>query len=352
MKKGFSVQGLVAGIIALGYLLFAFIKNPSVPIRLMLIPFILCALCFIIKNICLTLHKPKFARYFQIGFKISFFSFVFGFLIYWCYRNIKTGQYGMVLFSVPFWMIAIYFVRGAFLKKKTDASDRKQVGKWNVPVVISAILVLAVIIAGIVLLFMGIKDTVKNARVRTDYASAEGTLVDYGIYNQSRTGEKTSTTYYLVYEYTVSGETYTVKTDYGTGSVPPLNSTREIKYDPQNPSRAIVGGTNSSHFLLLIGGFFTFGGLVFVLAALQIKGVFDKLKFDVLGTYIGFVFVAVAFGIIFFRYGEAGSFRTGLTSMGIFMIVPILFILGGSALMIKSIRPKKEENSLRSGNRQ
>lgn len=114
MKKGFSIQGFVAGAIALGLLLFAFIKNPSVPIRLMLTPFILCALCFMIKNICLMLHKPKFARYFQIGFNISFFSFVFGFLIYWCYRNIKTGQYGMVLFSAPFWIIAIYFVRGAF----------------------------------------------------------------------------------------------------------------------------------------------------------------------------------------------------------------------------------------------
>lgn len=341
MKKGFSVQGFVAGVIALGFLLFAFIKNPSVPIRLLLTPFILCALCFIIKNICLMLHKPKLARYFQIGFHISFFSFVFGFLIYWCYRNIKTGQYGMALFSVPFWIIAIYFVRGAFLKKKTAASDRKKVVKWNAPVVISAVLVFSIIVAGIALLSMGIKGTVKNARVRTDYASAEGTLVDYGIYNQSRKGGKTSTTYYLVYEYQVSGEKYTVKTDYGTGSVPSLNSTREIRYDPQNPSNAMVGGTNSSHFMLLMGGFFTFGGMVFVLAALQIKGVFDKLKFDVLGTYIGFVFVAVAFGILFFRYGETGSFITGLTSMGIFMIVPVLFILAGSALMIKSIRPKK-----------
>lgn len=247
----------------------------------------------------------------------------------------------MALFSVPFWMIAIYFVRGAFLKKKTAASDRKKVGKWNAPVVISAVLVFSIIVAGIALLSMGIKDTVKNAQVRTDYASAEGTLVDYGIYNQSRKGGKSSTTYYLVYEYQVSGEKYTVKTDYGTGSVPSLNSTREIRYDPQNPSNAMVGGTNSSHFMLLMGGFFTFGGMVFVLAALQIKGIFDKLKFDVLGTYIGFVFVAVAFGILFFRYGETGSFITGLTSMGIFMIVPVLFILAGSALMIKSIRPKK-----------
>lgn len=351
MKK--YSQGLGAAVIALGFLIFALIKNTNLLVRLSILPFIICSICYIAKDICLMLNKPKPAHYLSQGFIISFFSFVFGFLTYACYFAIKNGQYSMVLFSIPFWLVAIYSFY-AFFKKKASASSSKKAekrratssnkkrSKWSFPIVVTGFLVSIVLIVGIVLLFMGIKDTIKNAHISADYKSIEGTFVDYEVDYQSHIRNRTSTTYYLIYEYEISGEIYTVKTDYGTGTLPPLNSTREIKYDPNNPENAMVGGSNGSHFMLLMGGFFTLGGMVFVLLALQIKGVFDKVKFDILGTYFGFVFVAVAFGIVFFRYGETGSFITGLTSMGIFMVIPILFILAGGALMIKSICSKKQ----------
>lgn len=304
MKKVYYTQGFGAAVIALGFLIFAFIKNANFLIRLMIFPFIVCALCFIAQNICLMLRKPKLAHYFHSGFAISFFSFAFGFLIYWCYISIKTGQYMMALFSIPFWIAAVCFLRAVFFKKKTSASNSKKGGKWGAPIVITGFLVSVVLISGIVLLFIGVKDTISNAYISANYESTEGTLVDYGIYNQSYKDGKEHITYYLLYEYKVSGETYTAKTDYGTGTIPPPNSTREIKYDPHNPENAMLGGSNSSHFMLLMGGFFTLGGMVFVLVALQIKGVFDKVKFDVLGTYIGFVLITVAFGIVFFRYTQ------------------------------------------------
>lgn len=352
MKK--YSQGLGAAVIALGFLLFALIKNTNLLVRLAILPFIICSICYIAKDICLMLNKPKPARYFYLGFIISFFSFAFGFLTYGCYFAIKNGQYSMALFSVPFWIVAIYFFRVAFFKKKaSDSSSKKdrkrrapssnkRRGKWSFHIVVTGFLVSIVLIAGIVLLFMGIKGTIRNAHISAHYESIKGSFVDYEVDYQSHIRGRTSTTYYLIYEYEISGEIYTVKTDYGTGTLPPLNSTREIKYDPNNPENAMVGGSNGSHFMLLMGGFFTLGGMVFVLLALQTKGVFDNVKFDILGTYFGFVFVAVAFGIVFFRYGETGSFITGLTSMGIFMVIPILFILAGGALMIKSICSKKQ----------
>ncbi len=93
----------------------------------------------------------------------------------------------------------------------------------------------------------------------------------------------------------------------------------------------------NSNFLIFFGAFFTLGGTVFVLAALQMKGIFDKVKIDVVGTYIGFVMLIIGVGIILFQNGTTLSFIETIKSLGIWILIPILFIVSGIYLTIKNL---------------
>lgn len=55
----------------------------------------------------------------------------------------------------------------------------------------------------------------------------------------------------------------------------------------------VLGIMEYSGGMIFAGAFFTFGAFTFVLVALMVQGYFDKLKIDVLGMYIGILFVVV-----------------------------------------------------------
>lgn len=55
----------------------------------------------------------------------------------------------------------------------------------------------------------------------------------------------------------------------------------------------ILGIKDENARLLLGGGIFTFGSVTFVLAALTMKGCFDKMRIDVLGLYAGAVIAGI-----------------------------------------------------------
>lgn len=81
----------------------------------------------------------------------------------------------------------------------------------------------------------------------------------------------------MTYIYKVDGKEYSITTDYGTNYIPDENSSREIKYNPNNPKEAVITGTNSKNSLIYFGAFFTFGALTFVIAfKLAYKSFLDK----------------------------------------------------------------------------
>ena len=80
------------------------------------------------------------------------------------------------------------------------------------------------------------------------------------------------------------------------------------------------GVMKSDMKLLFAGGFFTFGALTFVLAALTVKGYFERCKVDVLGLYIGILLVAIGIGIIAMIYRQ---------KFGLWIIIPVLMIGAG-----------------------
>ena len=104
----------------------------------------------------------------------------------------------------------------------------------------------------------------------------------------------------------------------------------------------LVLGIKDADLGLILGGvIFTFGSFAFVLAALTIKGCFDKVKIDVLGLYAGIVIAVIGIGFILLKFGESYSLVETIRSFGLWIIIPILMTEVGVYQVIKCIRNKK-----------
>ena len=104
----------------------------------------------------------------------------------------------------------------------------------------------------------------------------------------------------------------------------------------------LVLGIKDADLGLILGGvIFTFGSFAFVLAALTIKGCFDKVKIDVLGLYAGIVIAVIGIGFILLKFGESYSLVETIRSFGLWIIIPILMTAVGVYQVIKCIRNQK-----------
>lgn len=335
-KKNIIIGKIIRATIISIFLLIVAIKNQNIISRLCILPFLFCEIFAIGKNVYLLKEKTNVANIFSKLFVLSFLTFWFGFLVIWSYLFIKKNSYFPLVFTIPFWIAGIYIVRKFLVGMSSKEETKNKESKFNFSIVVSIFLVLLVLIIGITCLYFGIKDTYKLNKITREYMTTNGYFKDYDIYNTSKDG----ITYKLFYTYKIDEKEYTISTDYGVGYIPETNSVREIKYNPNNPNEAIIVGTNSSNFLIFFGAFFTLGGMVFVLAALQMKGIFDKVKIDVVGTYIGFVMLIVGVGIIVFQTGTTSSFIETIQIMGFWFLIPVLFIGIGIFQIIKCLYRK------------
>ena len=99
-----------------------------------------------------------------------------------------------------------------------------------------------------------------------------------------------------------------------------------------------LGIVESNAEMLFAGAFFIFGALTFVLAALTVKGVFDKFKIDVLGMYVGVLLVAIGIGIVALKYGQVHSFAGTSQAFGFWIIIPIMLVAADAFQIVKCIR--------------
>lgn len=332
MKKGIFIANIIKASIVLAILVFALSSNEQLAIRLMIITFILLIICYMAKNLCGLLDKPSGAKVFQNLYTIIFMLFFVGFLITWSCSCIKSKQYFPLLFTIPFWFGGFLFFRKTLLKNKPEVKHTNKTSNFDFKIVISSILVFSVLSVGNFCLASGIKGSYQMGKKIRNYLPATGYYQDYEIYDLNN---ETGQTYRLIYAYEVNGQEYTIKTDYGSGSIPSQNSTREIKYNPDNPSEAVFTGTNRNIVLISFGTFFLLGGSVFVLIFLSSKGVFAKVKIDIIGLYVGAVFLILGIGIIAFQMGEVASLKEVLKNMGLWIIIPIMFIIIGIIQIIK-----------------
>lgn len=117
------------------------------------------------------------------------------------------------------------------------------------------------LLLGLAILSIGIYLTHKQKIETQDYIETTGIFIESSIYSDDEDG----ITYALTYRYRVNNETYYITTDYGSGSVPSVGSQKTIKYNPNNPSEAIITGFNSYTLILFLGGMFTFIPLAMIM---------------------------------------------------------------------------------------
>ena len=315
-------------------LTFVLIRNQQIYLRLFILAFILLIICNIAKNVCYLLNKPKIANLFYRLFIIIFITFAIGFLIIWSYVEIKNKQYLYLIFTIPFWVFIVYMIHKYFFNVDNNSKESKKKSRFNFKIFISYFLVVCTLLIGIICLFVGIKDTYSANKKTKDYIIATAYYNNYEIYESNN---KNGTTYRLIYTYEVNGNEYTIKTDYGSGSIPDMNSERQIKYNPNNPDEAIFLGTNKNSMLIYFGAFFLLGSMVFVLGFLSILGVFDKIKIDIIGLYVGIVFFIIGIGIISFKLGEGLSLISIIKQMRFWSLIPIIFIILGIFQIVKCL---------------
>ena len=157
-------------------------------------------------------------------------------------------------------------------------------------------------VVGIVLIVNGIKDYAEQSRQK-DWIPIEATVTDVSshVVRSHGSGNRSSTYYTLVYEYTVNGETYTGKS--GQLSSPRLvGDVITVKYDPEAPEESTT--TLSPHtrdlvVLLVLGtaiavvGFFL-SGVLELLRSLLRRTHTEELKKSVPETDTGFDSTAIA----------------------------------------------------------
>lgn len=338
MRKVYNVRKLITSIMYTFILTSIYVKTPNG--KLILFPFMICGYALSVKYIFMIINKEKYAKTFDKLYTIGVLLFMGGFLIFWCYRSIVDKQYLMILATVPFWIFGIYIVKKRFIKNSSVPKTNK-LSKFNFPIVISCLLVGICLLSGILMLFFGIKGTYSLNKQTKGYITTDAYFYDYDVFNVNKNG----TTYKLNYKYTVNDKEYNISTDYGTNYIPDVGSIREVKYNPNNPEESILVGTNNKNGLIYGGLFFTFVSLTFVIVALTGMGVFDKFKIDVISTYIGFIFVAIGIGIILLQNGTTMYLLETIKNMGLWIFIPIMFVVVGIQQLVQGITNKKDVNS-------
>lgn len=206
------------------------------------------------------------------------------------------------------------------------------------------------LIVGLVLIFFGVKDSFSQSRETKGYRETTGYLSDYTLKKESEydpVRKRTSAaTYALEYRYTVDGREYTVFTDYSTSILPELGSSRDIRYDPDNPEKAVLTGPNKNFSMVFLGILFSLGAILFLwimLAPVKRK----KKKQPVLQPALllfGLIFVLFGYGALYMITGEVspvGIIAYYRTSFVFPLLIPPLLIVAGVWVCVNSFRPSK-----------
>ena len=117
MKKIYNIRQIVVSIIVILILTWAFFKNQLIG-KIIMSPFLICSIAIFFENLFLLLNKEKISNIFKYIFRISFFVYAFGFLIYAIYYTISTKTYSLFIIIGIFIIGTIHFFKATFFKKK------------------------------------------------------------------------------------------------------------------------------------------------------------------------------------------------------------------------------------------
>ena len=241
MKRKTPLGNLVASVAATGILLYVMWKTTSP--KIILLPFLLCALAMAGKSVAQILGKDRLAAVFHKLFVAGFLLFWFGFLAVAGFIAIREHQYSLLFLIVPFSLVGFFITRNKLPGRKS----KKEGDPFRFAHAVSTVLVSIALLAGIFLFVLGI--------YRSQWA------------------------------------------------------------------------------LAFVGVFFFVGGGAFVVGTLTVRGVFDKAKIDVMGLYVGAVFVllGIGFTVMILCLSE---------SVGVWILIPLLMTVVGVLQILKCVKKK------------
>ncbi len=117
VQKVLIIRKILLSLTVLIFLIVVFPKN-NFSGKLIISPFLICALSFCLENIFLLFNKEKIATCFRYIFSISFFSYIIGFLAYATYYSIVNKIYSLLIVVAIFCLFTIRFIKQAFFRRK------------------------------------------------------------------------------------------------------------------------------------------------------------------------------------------------------------------------------------------
>lgn len=117
MRNVLVIRNIITSLAAITILTWAFPKNNFFG-KIIISPFLICSVAFLGENIFLLFNKEKISDIFKCVFRVSFFTYVFGFLFYAFYYSIVNKEYSLIIMVVIFLIFALLFFRTAFFRKK------------------------------------------------------------------------------------------------------------------------------------------------------------------------------------------------------------------------------------------
>lgn len=125
MQKINSIRQIILALLAIVILIRAFFSN-NLFISIAITPFIICAIAIIGENIARLLNKEDIEKVFEYIFKISFFAYFFGFLIFALYYSIVNKTYLLIICILIFLALGITFFKNAFNLGKNNKKKSKK----------------------------------------------------------------------------------------------------------------------------------------------------------------------------------------------------------------------------------
>ncbi len=110
-------RNIIISLFASIFLIWAFFQNNVVG-KVIISPFLICSVASLCKNVFIVLNKPKMANICYHIFAVSFFVYVFGFLIYTVYYSIVNKTYSLLIVVGIFLIFTMRFLKLIFFKKR------------------------------------------------------------------------------------------------------------------------------------------------------------------------------------------------------------------------------------------
>ena len=153
MKRKTPVGNLLASLWAVGIVLYVMGKTTSS--KIVLVPFLICALAMAGKSIAQLAGKEKIVAVFHKVFVAGFLLFWFGFLAVVGYITVRDQNYILLILLIPFVLIGVFLIK----RKLLGGKSKKKGSPFRFAHVVSTILVSLALMAGVLLIVLGIQRT-------------------------------------------------------------------------------------------------------------------------------------------------------------------------------------------------